>query len=60
MLRVTAAGLAVAWIALLAAYVFGSTTVGFDPNAASAAAAALVIAAAGFLYAWREPAHIDR
>lgn len=60
MLRVTAAGLAVAWMAVLAAYVFGSATAGFEPGGALAAAASLVIAAAGFLYAWREPAPIER
>lgn len=60
MLRVAAIGLAVAWIAVLAAYVFGAATTGFALDGALAAAAALAIAAAGFLYAWREPAPIER
>lgn len=58
--RAAAAVLGVAWIALVAAYVFGAIESGFTPDAAIAAAAALAIAAAGFLYAWREPATPER
>lgn len=58
--RVAAAVLGVAWIALVAAYVFGEAETGFTPGAAVAAASALAIAAAGFLYAWREPAPLER
>lgn len=58
--RVVAGGLAVAWIAMLGAYVFAAATTQFGTGAAVAAASALAIAAGGFLYAWREPATLDR
>lgn len=58
--RVGAVGLAVAWIAMLAAYGFAAATTGFGVGASVAAVAALAIAAAGILYAWREPARLDR
>ena len=60
MLRVAAAVLGVAWIALVAAYVLAASTTGFVAGEAAAAAAALAIAAAGFLYAWRGPAPLER
>jgi membrane associated rhomboid family serine protease len=55
MMRLAAATVGVAWIVLLAAFVYSAISV--PPRVAGlvAAAAALVIAAAGFLYAWREP-----
>jgi hypothetical protein len=53
--RVAAIGAGVAWLLLLAAFGFAATTV--DPDVASVVAAAglVAIAAAGFMYAWREP-----
>jgi len=53
--RVSAATLALAWLAVLAAFVYSS--MGPRPDTASVVAAAAVaaIAAACFLYAWREP-----
>jgi len=53
--RVSAATLALAWLAVLAAFVYAS--VGARPDTASmvAAAAIAAIGAACFLYAWREP-----
>lgn len=58
--RIAAAVLGVAWIALAGAYVFGAASGGFVAGSAIAAAAALAIVAAGFLYAWREPASVGR
>lgn len=55
-----AIALALVWIAFLGAYVFAATTTQFGPGPAAAAGSALVIAAAGFMYAWREPAPLDR
>jgi len=53
--RVSAATLALAWLAVLAAFVYAS--VGARPDTASTVAAAAIatIGAACFLYAWREP-----
>lgn len=58
--RVVAGALAVAWIAMLSAYVFAASTTQFSAGAVAAAVSALAIAAGGFLYAWREPAPFDR
>jgi hypothetical protein len=55
LLRASAIVLGIAWLAVLAAYVdYGANT---RPATSSAIAAAIVllIAAASFLYAWREP-----
>jgi hypothetical protein len=58
--RVMALTLAPVWIGLGAAYVFAASSTGFGPAASVAAASALAIAGAAILYAWREPAPIDR
>ncbi len=44
---------------MLGAYVFAAATTQFGAGAV-AAAAALAITVGGFLYAWREPAPLDR
>jgi hypothetical protein len=54
-LKVAAATLGVAWLALLAAYAFGASSVSPTTGGLVAALAALLIAGAGILYAWREP-----
>ncbi len=59
-MRVAAATLAIAWIALVAGYVFGAAEASFTAGAGVAAAVAVAIGAAGFLYAWREPAPLER
>jgi hypothetical protein len=53
--RVAGATLALAWLVALIAFAYAATSL--RPNAASIGAAvfALGIAAACFLYAWREP-----
>jgi hypothetical protein len=53
--RVSAITLGVAWLGVLGAFVYAS--VGIRPAVSSilAAAALALIAAASFLYAWREP-----
>ena len=55
LVRAGAAAIGLAWIAVLAAFAYSAVSV--TPSTASivAAAAALVIAGAGILYAWREP-----
>jgi len=55
MLPVAAAGIALAWVALLAAFGIAAASVLPDLTNVIAALAVLAIAAAGFLYAWREP-----
>ena len=55
LLRVAAAGIALAWVALLAAFAIAAASVLPDLTNVIAALAVLAIAAAGFLYAWREP-----
>ena len=56
MLRIAAAGIGAAWLALIAAFVVAAITVLPDLAGVLAALSLLAIAAAGFLYAWREPA----
>jgi CHASE2 domain-containing sensor protein len=55
LVRIAAAALGLAWLAVLGAFGYAAAT--DKPNTASivAAAAALLIAGAGILYAWREP-----
>jgi hypothetical protein len=60
MLRVAVAVLALSWIAVLASYIYGAALTNFTLDGALAAAAGFVLAAAGFMYAWREPAPLDR
>lgn len=55
-----AVALAAVWLALVGAYIFGAANTQFGPGGIAAAVSALIIAAAGFLYAWREPATLDR
>jgi hypothetical protein len=55
MLRVAAAGAGIAWLLLVAAFGIAATTVSPDLASVLAVLALLAIAAAGFLYAWREP-----
>jgi len=55
MLRVAATGVSVAWLATLAAFAFAATSVRPDLATLLAVLALLAIAAAAFLYAWREP-----
>jgi peptidoglycan/LPS O-acetylase OafA/YrhL len=53
--RVAAAVLGVAWVAMIIAFAFAATSVTPDWKSIGAAAEALGIAGAAFLYAWREP-----
>ena len=55
MLRVAAAGLGIAWLIAFAAFILAVTSVRPDLASVLAALALLAIAAAGFMYAWREP-----
>jgi len=55
MLRVATAGIGIAWLFALAAFVIAVTTVPPELSSVLAALALLAIAAAGFMYAWREP-----
>ncbi len=48
-------GIALAWVAALAAFGVAATSVRPDLASVLAALAVLAIAAAAFLYAWREP-----
>jgi hypothetical protein len=54
-LRTAAAVVALAWIAVLAAFAYSAVSVTTSTGSLVAAAAALLIAAAAILYAWREP-----
>jgi hypothetical protein len=53
--RIAAVALGVAWLGVLAAFAYAATTYKPDTGTLVAAAAALLIAGAGILYAWREP-----
>lgn len=53
--RVAAATLAVAWLIVLVAFAYAATSVLPDAKTIGAAVFALGIAAASFMYAWREP-----
>lgn len=53
--QVAAAILGLAVLALLAAFVYAAVTVTPSAESLVAAAAPVVIAGAGILYAWREP-----
>ena len=53
--QVAGAALAVAWLAIGAAFIYGFATAQPDLKSAGAAVFALGIALACFLYAWREP-----
>ena len=53
--RVSAAALGLAWLAVLAVFVYASASVRPDTASLVAAAALAAIAGACFLYAWREP-----
>jgi len=55
--RVAGATLALAWLIVLVAFAYGSTSVQPDYKSIGAAVLALGVAAACFLYAWREPGH---
>jgi hypothetical protein len=55
LVRLAATVLGVAWLAVLAAFAYASNTVRPSVPAIAAAASAFLIAAAGILYAWREP-----
>jgi len=54
--RVAGGALALAWVIILGAFAYGATSVQPDYKSIGAAVFALGIAAACFLYAWREPA----
>ena len=53
--RVLTLTLAVAWLAVLGAFVYAAANVQPEVATIVAAAAVAVIAGASFLYAWREP-----
>ena len=53
--RIAAAALGLAWIAVLAAFGYSAVTATPGNGSLGEAAAALLIAGAGILYAWREP-----
>jgi hypothetical protein len=55
MLRVAAAALGIVWLGLVGAFALGAISVQPSVEGLVAAAAALLIAGGGFLYAWREP-----
>jgi len=55
LIRVAAAALGLAWIAVFAALGYAAITVQPAVSELVAALAALAIAGAGILYAWREP-----
>ncbi|HET9782673.1 MAG TPA: hypothetical protein VFR33_12945 [Candidatus Dormibacteraeota bacterium] len=55
LLRIGAGTLGLAWIVVAAAFAYSAISVQPRVSALVAAGAALLIAAAGFLYAWREP-----
>ncbi len=53
--RVAAATLGLAWLALLAAFAYSASSVTPTTGGLVAAGAAVLIAGAGILYAWRQP-----
>jgi uncharacterized membrane-anchored protein len=55
LLRIAFVTLAAVWVIVVAAFVFAASSVQPSLSGIVAAAAALLIAATGFLYAWREP-----
>ena len=55
LLRVYAIVLGLAWLAVLAAYVYYAANAKPEPSGIAAAAVLALIAVASFLYAWREP-----
>jgi predicted Kef-type K+ transport protein len=55
LIRSAAGHVALAWLAVLGAFVYAAVTVQPALSAVVAALAALAIAGAGILYAWREP-----
>ena len=55
LMRVATGTLALAWLLLFAALGYAATTASPDTDTLIAAAAALIIALTGILYAWREP-----
>ncbi|TMC53043.1 MAG: hypothetical protein E6J20_09800 [Chloroflexi bacterium] len=55
LVQVAAWALGLAWLILLAAYAYSALSVAPTTGALVAALAALLIAGAGILYAWREP-----
>jgi hypothetical protein len=55
LMRVASGTLGVAWIVVVAAFAYSAISISPRVSGLVAAAAALLIAAAGFLYAWREP-----
>ncbi|TMG67046.1 MAG: hypothetical protein E6H86_05755 [Chloroflexi bacterium] len=55
LVQVAAGTLGFAWLVLLAAYAYSALSVTPTIGALVAALAALLIAGAGILYAWREP-----
>jgi hypothetical protein len=55
LLRVSAITLGVAWLLVLAAYIYYASNANAEAPSYGAAAVLLLIAAASFLYAWREP-----
>ena len=55
LVRIAAIILGLAWVLILAAFVYAAVTVLPSTSSLVAAAAAAAIAGAAFLYAWREP-----
>jgi hypothetical protein len=55
LLRIGATAIGVTWIVVVAALAYAAISVQPTVSSVVAAAAVLLIAAAGFLYAWREP-----
>jgi len=53
--RVASAAVGLAWLAALVAFVYAASVRQPDIPSVLAAAALVAIAAAGFMYAWREP-----
>ncbi|HKW92560.1 MAG TPA: hypothetical protein VJX92_11715 [Methylomirabilota bacterium] len=54
-LRVSAITLVLAWLVVLAAYAYYASNGRPEPSGIAAGAVLALIAAASFLYAWREP-----
>ena len=55
LLRILGVPLGLAWLAILGAFAYASTSSRPAPSTIVAAAALAVIAGACFLYAWRDP-----